>query len=175
LSSRAAFVATSQRHSRSFSNKEEGMDDFTPLIRVSEIVDTSPSDVWQTATRKTGLMFMGSDVKTDWQEGHPITFNGEWKGKPFEDKGLVEAFEPEKKLAFTHFSPMSGKPDSPENYNLVSIELEPKGDQTDVTLTQSIHRDAERPPHETIAEFEKNWRMMLGKLKQEAEKAPAPA
>lgn len=143
---------------------------FSPLIRVSEIVDASPSQVWQAATQKTGLMFMGADVQTDWREGHPITFKGEWKGKPFEDKGQVETFEEERKLAFTHFSPMSGKPDSPENYNLVSIELEPKGEQTDVTLTQAIHDEADRPPQETITEFEKNWRMMLGKLKAEAEK-----
>jgi uncharacterized protein YndB with AHSA1/START domain len=151
------------------------MGDFKSLICVSEIVDASPSKVWRTATERTGLMFMGADVRTDWKEGHPISFKGEWKGKPFEDKGEVETFEPERKLAFTHFSPMSGKPDRPENYNLVSIELEPKGDQTDVTLTQAIHEDAEKPPRETIAEFEKNWRMMLGKLKQESEKAASVA
>jgi uncharacterized protein YndB with AHSA1/START domain len=151
------------------------MGDFKPLIRVSEIVDASPSKVWRTATEKTGLMFMGADVRTNWKEGHPISFKGEWKGKPFEDKGQVETFEPEKKLAFTHFSPMSGKPDRLESYNLVSIELEPKGNQTDVTLTQAIHGDSDRPPRETIAEFEKNWRMMLGKLKQESERSASPA
>jgi len=151
------------------------LSEFTPLIRVSEIVHASPTSVWQTATQKTGLMFMGADVKTDWQEGHPITFKGEWKGKPFEDKGEVETFDEGKKLAFTHFSATAGKPDRPENYNLVSIELEPKGDQTDVTLVQSIHENAEKPSREMIAEFEKNWRMMLGKLKQEAERAEAPA
>lgn len=84
---------------------------FTPLIRVSEIVDASPSRVWKTATRKTGLMFMGADVKTDWRIGHPITFKGEWKGKRFEDKGQVETFDEQRKLAFTHFSPMPGKPE----------------------------------------------------------------
>ena len=82
------------------------MGDFKSLICVSEIVDASPSKVWRTATERTGLMFMGADVRTDWKEGHPISFKGEWKGKPFEDKGEVETFEPERKLAFTHFSPI---------------------------------------------------------------------
>lgn len=149
------------------------MDDFRPLVRVSEIVDAPAAQVWRSATQKTGLMFMGADVKTDWQVGHPITFKGEWKGKPFEDKGKVETFDEERRLAFTHFSPMSGKPDRPENYNLVSIEMAPNGSQTDVTLTQSIHLGADKPPQEAVAEFEKNWRMMLGKLKAAAEGSPS--
>ena len=145
------------------------MGNFRPLVTVSETIEAPPSKVWDTATHKTGVMFMGADVKTDWHEGHAITFNGEWKGRTFEDKGTVETFEKEKKLAFTHFSPASGKPDRPENYNLVSIELRPEGTQTGVELTQSIHRDADKPGAETVAEFEKNWKMMLAKLRDEAE------
>ena len=146
------------------------MGDFHPVVSVSETINATPSRVWDVATHKTGVMFMGSDVKTDWHEGHSIKFNGEWKGKLFEDRGEVETFEREKRLAFTHFSPSSGQADRPENYNLVSIELHPKGAQTDVTLTQSIHRDAQEPSPDTAAEFEKNWRMMLSRLKDEAER-----
>jgi uncharacterized protein YndB with AHSA1/START domain len=116
-------------------------------------------------------MFMGAEVETDWHEGHPIKFKGEWKGKAFEDKGRVETVEEEKRLVFTHFSPISGKEDSPENYNLVSIELRQEGRRTDVTLTQSIHQQAKEPSAKTVAEFERNWRMMLAKLKDEAEHA----
>ena len=147
------------------------MSDFYPLVSVSETVNASPSQVWETATHKTGVMFMGADVETDWREGHPIKFKGEWKGKTFEDKGIVETVDEKRRLAFTHFSPASGKEDSPENYNLVSIELRPEGRGTDVTLTQSVHRQAEEPSAETVAEFEKNWRMMLAKLKDEVEHA----
>ena len=146
------------------------MGDFHPVVSVSETIDASPSRVWDVATHNTGVMFMGSDVKTDWQEGHSITFKGEWNGKAFEDKGKVKTFERQKKLAFTHFSPSTGKADRPENYNLVSIELNPKGQQTDVSLTQSIHWQAEAPSPDAAAEFEKNWRMMLAKLKDEAER-----
>ena len=81
----------------------------------------------------------------------------------------AEAASREKRLAFTHFSQSSGKADAPENYNLVSIELEPKGEQTCVRLTQSIDERADRPDESTVAEFEKNWRMMLGNLKKEIE------
>lgn len=147
------------------------MGDYHPVVSVSETVDASPSEVWDTVTRKTGVMFMGTDVRTDWQEGHAITFKGEWKGKAFEDRGKVAVFDKGKEVAFTHFSPMSGKEDSPENYNLVSIELQPKGAATGVTLTQSIHRQADEPSDEAVAEFEKNWKLMLAKLKNEAERS----
>jgi uncharacterized protein YndB with AHSA1/START domain len=156
---------------RCFDERRSKVRDFKPLIAVNEMIDATPSSVWDAATHKTGVMFMGADVKTDWHEGHAITFSGEWKGKPYQDKGEVQTFERDKKLAFTHFSQSSGKQDIPENYNLVSIELEPKGEQTSVRLTQSINDKAEKPDVATVAEFEKNWRMMLGNLKKAVEQA----
>ena len=145
------------------------MSDFEPLISIDDVIEANTSDVWDAVTHKTGVMFMGADVKTDRHEGHGITFSGEWKGKRFEDKGEVQTFDPGKRLAFTHFSPSTGKQDSPENYNLVSIELEPQGQQTRVRLTQSINDKADRPDDATVAEFEKNWKMMLSNLKKEVE------
>ena len=29
----------------------------------------------------------GATVVSDWKEGSPIAWKGEWKGQPFEDKG----------------------------------------------------------------------------------------
>lgn len=145
------------------------MGEFDPVVSVTQTIDASPSQVWETVTHRTGVMFMGSEIETDWHQGHAITFKGEWKGKTFKDKGTVETFQEEKKLAFTHFSSATGKPDSAENYNLVSIDLEPKGTKTNVTLTQSKHHQAPKPSAEAVSEFEKNWRMMLGNLKDAAE------
>jgi uncharacterized protein YndB with AHSA1/START domain len=31
----------------------------------------------------------GTAVVSDWQPGSPITWKGEWKGKPYEDKGTI--------------------------------------------------------------------------------------
>lgn len=146
------------------------MNAYRQLILVKEAMNADPASVWHVLTHRTGVMFMGAEVVTDWHEGHPITFKGEWRGKSYEDKGVVQTFERERKVAFTHFSALSGKADVPQNYNLITVELEPTGEGTMVTLTQSIHQDAERPTAETVAEFEKNWRAMLDKLKSEAER-----
>ena len=144
-----------------------------PLIEVDTMIEADAAAVWETLTQKKSAMFMGANVETDWREGSPIRFSGEFNGKPFRDHGEIRAAEPQRHLAFTHFSGISGKPDVPENYNLVDIRLEPQGERTKATLSQTPQGD-ERPDEETAAQFRKNWAAMLGALKKAAEeKAPA--
>jgi uncharacterized protein YndB with AHSA1/START domain len=144
-----------------------------PLIEVDTLVDADAATVWQTLTQKNSAMFMGAAVDTDWREGSPIRFSGEFNGKPFRDHGEIRAAELQRHLAFTHFSGSSGKPDVPENYNLVDIRLEPQSERTRVTLSQTPQGN-DQPDAETAAQFRKNWEAMLGALKKAAEeKAPA--
>ena len=56
----------------------------------------------------------GATVVSDWQIGSPIVWKGEWKGKPFEDKGRILEIQQGKRLRYSHFSPLSGAPDRPE-------------------------------------------------------------
>ncbi len=91
-------------------------------------IDASPSEVWRSLTDPARLKqyYLGAEVETDWQVGSPITFKGEWDGKPYEDKGEILVFEPERKLAYSHFSPTTGKPDAPENYHMVEVMDAPR-------------------------------------------------
>lgn len=134
-----------------------------PLITVDTLVDADPAAVWGTLTQKKSAMFMGADVETDWQQGSPIRFSGEFHGKSFEDTGEIRSVEPRRRLAFTHFS--GGQT---ENGNLVDVRLEPRGGRTEVTLSQT---PLGRPPTDQtkVAEFRKNWQMMLDALKNAAE------
>ena len=103
----------------------------------------------------------GSNVTSDFKEGSPITFKGEWQGKAYEDKGVILKMKPQQMLRYTHFSPLSGKPDKPENYHTVTIDLVKQGQQTLVTLTQDNNLTEEENKHS-----EKNWAMMLDGLKK---------
>lgn len=49
----------------------------------------------------------GTEVTTDWKEGSPIVWKGEWKGKTYEDKGVILQIKPKTKLQYTHFSPLT--------------------------------------------------------------------
>ncbi len=91
-------------------------------------IDAPPATVWQALTEpeKRKQWFFGVDTRTDWQVGSPIVHTGSWDGKPYKDKGIVQVFEPEKKLVHTHWSSMSGTKDAPENYETVSVTLTEK-------------------------------------------------
>ena len=145
--------------------------------KVQTTVNASPTAVWKTLTTASTLkqFFFGSDVSTDWTVGSPIRFRGNWKGKPYEDKGEIQAFDVGKRLAFTHWSPLSGIEDKPENYHVVAFDLTPTNDGTEVVLTQTNLNDAEPLTPENRAEYAKNWTMVLDGLRKTAEGALRPA
>jgi hypothetical protein len=80
----------------------------------------------------------GTNTETTLEKGSTITYSGEYKGKAYEDKGAVIDIVPNKLLHTTHYSPLSGKPDLPENYAHVIYELEEQGNHTIFKLTQDI-------------------------------------
>jgi uncharacterized protein YndB with AHSA1/START domain len=125
---------------------------YAPVARVWEAL-VSPDMIKQ-------YMF-GTNVVTDWKEGSPVIWQGEWQGKAYKDKGTILKIEPERVLQYSHFSPLSGQADSPENYHTVTIALSGEGQQTMVTLTQDNNESEEAREHS-----EKMWQMMLESLKK---------
>jgi uncharacterized protein YndB with AHSA1/START domain len=142
--------------------------------QVRTTVKAPPSAVWKALTTASTLkqFFFGSDISTDWRLGSPISFRGSWKGKPYEDKGNIQTFDRDQRLAFTHWSPLSGMEDTPENYHVVSFDLRPANGGTEVVLTQTNQNDAEPITPENRQEYAKNWTMVLEGLKKAVEAAP---
>lgn len=133
------------------------------IAKVSTTIEAPVAKVWQalvTPEQIKQYMF-GTNVVTDWQKGSPIVWKGEWEGKAYEDKGTILKLEEESILQYSHFSPLSGDPDLPENYHTVTVELSEEGDQTKVTLTQDKNENEEARQHS-----EQNWQMMLDGLKK---------
>src|SRR6476620_11837676 len=104
----------------------------------SVTIDAPRPRVWKALTDpgEVRQCMHGTNLATDWTVGSPITWSGEWKGKPYEDKGTVLDVQPERRLTYTHWSPMGGSEDKPENYHTVTCELSGEGAQTTLTLTQ---------------------------------------
>ena len=136
------------------------------VARAAVDVEAPAGEVWDAlVTPETIEKYMfGAKVDSDWKEGSPITWKGEWKGKPYEDKGEIVRCEPGRLLEYTHYSPLSGEPDAPESYHTVTIELAEKGGQTRVSLSQDNNPTAEAREHS-----EKNWATMLDGLKKVVE------
>ena len=129
-------------------------------------IDASPDQVWSALTDPDQIKqyMFGSEVETDWRPGSPIVWKGEYEGKQYEDKGEIVEIEPERRLKVTHFSPLSGQEDVPENYHTLVYELEEHDGKTRVSLSQ------DKNPSEEAAEHSRaNWEQMLSGLKQVVE------
>lgn len=135
----------------------------TLTAQASTTIDAPAGRVWEALIdpKKIRQYMFGTSVSSDFKEGSPIAWKGEWQGKPYEDKGVILKVNPPKTLRYSHFSPLSGLPDKPENYHTVTIELAPKGGKTLVTLTQDGNATEEAQQHS-----QKNWEMMLASLKK---------
>ena len=139
--------------------------------QVKTTVNAAPDKVWKALTNTNSFkqFFFGSDVTTDWNVGSPIRFRGNWKGNAYEDKGTIESFDVDRRLAFTHWSPLSKLEDKPENYHIVSFDLRPTKGGTEVVLTQVNKSDTEPLTPEIRQEYAKNWTMVLDGLKKTVE------
>jgi uncharacterized protein YndB with AHSA1/START domain len=139
----------------------------TGIVATAEIdVTATPKQVWAALTDPDLIKqyMFGSVVATDWQPGSPITWAGEYEGKPYEDKGSVLTVEPVELLEVTHYSPMSGAEDKPENYHRLTYRLAPSGDGTHVELSQDNNAD------EAAAEHSRQmWASVLSGLKDVVE------
>ena len=133
-------------------------------------IDAPRAKVWDALTNpaKVKQYMHGTDLSTDWMVGSPIVWRGEWKGHSCEDKGIVLAFEPKRLLKTTHWSPMGGSEDRPENYHTVTYELADDGGRTRLTLTQD--NNATQEDADKMAE--NNWGPVLQGLKATAENSP---
>lgn len=137
------------------------------VATVAATINVPVAKVWEALTEPEMVKqyMFGTTIISDWQVGSPIVWRGEWQGKPYEDKGSILRLEPERVLHYSHFSPLSGLPDVPENYHTVTIELAGDGGHTTVRLSQDNNATEEAREHSA-----KNWGMMLDGLKQLLEK-----
>ncbi len=134
----------------------------------STTIDASTEKVWAALTDPKAIekYFMGAKAKSDWTVGSPITWSGEWKGKPFQDKGEILVYDENKQLSFSHWSPLAGTDDQPQNYHIVTMTLHDEGSGTRVDLTQSnMEGKATDDDLKNRADYEKNWSGMLAGLK----------
>jgi uncharacterized protein YndB with AHSA1/START domain len=96
------------------------------LIAKASVSINAPVDkVWNALINPEVIKqyMFGTAVISDWREGSPIVWKGEWQGTTYEDRGAILKLKPKRLIQYSHFSPLSGKPDLPENYHTVTIEL----------------------------------------------------
>jgi uncharacterized protein YndB with AHSA1/START domain len=133
----------------------------------SATVNAPPRKVWDIITdpAATREFMFGAELVTDWTVGGPITWRGTWEGKDYQDKGVVLDIEPGHRLVYTHFSPLAGQEDKPENYHTLTWTLQDQDDRTLLVLSQDNNLSAEAAEHSKGM-----WDQLVADVKRLAER-----
>jgi uncharacterized protein YndB with AHSA1/START domain len=133
-------------------------------------VDATPERVWSALTEpdQIAAYMFGSKVETSWEVGSPITWSGEYEGRPYQDKGEVLTYDEPRVLSVTHYSPLLGQDDVPESYHTLVYTLTRQGSGDDAVTHLDLNQDG--CADEAEAErFSQNWQQMLDRLKAHVE------
>jgi uncharacterized protein YndB with AHSA1/START domain len=123
--------------------------DHTLIVSKSVDVNADPSKIWKALTNPEIIKeyLFGTETITNWKVGSEITFQGEYNGHKYKDKGIIRENIPNKILSYTYWSGFSGLEDRPENYSLVTYSLTPSGNNTKLTWTQKGFANEEGHKH----------------------------
>lgn len=126
-------------------------------------INAAPDRIWEALTtpEQVKQYMFGAEVVSDWVRGGPIVYRGIWDGKPFEDKGIVLDIDEPLLLRTSYYSPLSGKPDTPDNYAVVTYAVSRDGKGSKLTVTHS-----NIPSAEGLEQSESNWAMTLTAIKR---------
>ena len=125
-------------------------------------IDAPPERVWEALTTPDQISkwFFGVDTESDWTVGSTLVHRGEYQGQAYEDKGEILELDPPRRFVHTHWSPMSGLPDTPEHAQRVSWTLEPSDGGT------ALRVDEENLPSEQAkAISDQSWPQALDALR----------
>ncbi len=133
-----------------------------PITTYRAVINAPVDRVWDALTKPEIVKqyFFGSDQKTDWKVGSPITWSGDYEGQSYLDKGIVGEYKQNERLSYSYLSSWSGLEDKPENYLMVSYEVKPVEGGTELAITQTNY-DEERAKHSAD-----NWARVVDGLKK---------
>lgn len=137
-------------------------------VAQSTKINATPDAVWDMLTNPSKIKeyMFGTNAKTDWQVGSKISFEGEYDGKSYADKGLIKQSVPGKILQYDYWSGFSGLADEPENYSLVTFTIEETEDATELNVEQLGYASEQAQKHSQAA-----WGQVLVSMKEIAERA----
>jgi uncharacterized protein YndB with AHSA1/START domain len=140
-------------------------------IELKTTINASADKVWDAITNpdKIEQYLSGSRIETDWKPGSKSNFYIEQDKKQITIvKGEVIRNIPGRLLEHTLFPAGTKLNDSPENYIVITYELEEHGDETDLTIVQKGYKYVE-DGFQRYIDTQKGWKVALPKLKEVAE------
>jgi putative acetyltransferase len=103
-----------------------GMDRVEGLTAcVSMVMNGSKEALWSALVSPdvAKKYFYGATVSSDWVPGSSITWEGEYNGNKYHEKGTLLVVKPNERLQYTHWSNLENLADLPENYRLWTFDI----------------------------------------------------
>lgn len=136
------------------------------LATTSISIHATPAEVWQALTTPEIIKqyLYGTDTSTNWELGSPITFSGEYDGKPYIDKGVILEIYPQRVLSYSYWSSLSGRDDFEDNYAHITYHISSFDEETTLVITQDNLEDDEE-----VVKAEENWMNVSKDIKRVVE------
>ncbi|WP_291634829.1 SRPBCC domain-containing protein [Clostridium sp.] len=131
-------------------------------------INIGNSKLWDVLTNPKIIQeyLYGTQTITDWKIGSKIMFQGEFNGQKYCDMGVINENVLHELLSYSFWSSFSGLENRPENYSLITYNLESIDyNKTKFTWTQKGH-----PDEESCAHAETQIGELLKNIKEIAEK-----
>lgn len=137
------------------------------LATTTIAIHATPSEVWKALVEPEIIsQYMhGTNTTTDWQPGSPITWSGEYLGKPYIDKGNVLEIIPERVLSYSYWSSLSATDDFEDNYSHVTYQVSNYDEETTLLISQDNLEDEEQ-----VMKAEENWMAIARNIKNIVER-----
>lgn len=133
------------------------------MSRASIEIDASSADVWDTFMNPANAKeyFFGAEVRSDWIEGSPITFTGEFIGNAYHEKGTILQYRPERLVQYSRWSDLEQLPKLPENYRNWTFHIESGDPEVVLSVTEDNIPDETRR-----ARSDEFWSDVLSTIKR---------
>jgi len=95
------------------------------IVTVKIAIDASIETVWDALINPliVAKYMLGAKQESKFIANSPITWTKNLNGKTFMDHGTILKISKNKLFKYSHYSPVSGKLDTLENYAVVTIQL----------------------------------------------------
>ncbi len=126
-------------------------------------IDSSAEKIWDALInpKKIKQYLYGTEAISEWKSGSPIIFQGKWEGKPYQDKGFIIDFVPNKLFCYKYWSRFSGLEDKKENYSEVTFEVSSQNNSSILKLKQQGFANEQAQSHSL-----QGWKTILEKIKE---------
>ena len=137
-------------------------------------INAPASKVWDALTNpeQTKKYMFGCEAVSDWEPGSPLLWRMQHEGQELTTvKGNVIEFKTERRLVYTVFDPNANFEDKPENYLIVTYNLENENGQTRLTVTQGDFNSVENGEkrYQEMYNNGEGWNPILVQIKAIAE------